>query len=402
MKTPNCPGEDSRLEALEQYGILDTPREEEFDQITHLARHICDTPVAIISLVTADRQWFKSRVGLDADESPLDVSICVHAILESDLLVVPDTTEDPRFSNSPLVIGDPYYRFYAGAQLRTPDGYALGTLCVLDTRPRQLTEHQLQALRMLADQVMHLLELRRTLNRQAQTTTRLQQRIEAHHTNRRMVSHDLRSPLTAVHLAAQQLTIDPDEETTAQIARHVLKATEKMNILIDELLGDTPESVITSDRCSPVHLVDEIIELFRLPAKNADIDLKVRIEEALSLVRCDPHRTFQVLNNLVSNAIKFSSPGATVTITVRHFGHEMLFEVEDTGPGIPEGELDYVFETRWRSPSVTQEGSGLGLAIARQLVQGQGGRIGVESTLGEGTAFWFTLPRISRRPSQRR
>lgn len=392
MNEPRCRDESERLNTLESYGIVDTPREVEFDQLTRLASHICQTPVALVSLVTADRQWFKSRVGLEADETPLDISFCTQALLEPDLLVVPDTTKDPRFAHNPLVRNEPHLRFYAGAQLRSPDGYGLGTLCVLDYRPRQLSNDQLTSLRMLADHVMHLLERRRTLKRQTEITARLQRRIEAYRTNRRMVSHDLRSPLTTAHLAAQQLTIDPDDETTSQLAEHVLRATKKMTLLIDDLLGDAPESVVRPVACSPTDLVEETIGFFEVPADNAGIELRSDFVEPVADVECDPRRTIQILHNLVSNALKFTPAGNTVTVRTRSFGRDVLLEIEDTGPGIPDEELDYIFEAHYRSRSASEDGSGLGLAIARHLVEMQGGRIGVESTEGEGTVFWFTLP----------
>lgn len=152
--------ERARLAALQRYEILDTPVEAEFDDFTQLASYICGAPIALISLVETNRQWFKSEVGLGVRETPLDVSICRHALLQPGVFVVPDTTKDPRFQNNPLVTGAPRLRFYAGALLESSDGLPLGTLCVLDRQPRQLTAEQSRALHMLARQVMTLLELR--------------------------------------------------------------------------------------------------------------------------------------------------------------------------------------------------------------------------------------------------
>ena len=153
--------EPGRLAALGRFEVLDTEPEPEFDDLTRLASQICGTPIALISLVDKDRQWSKSRVGLSVSETSRDVSFCAHAILGSDVFVVPDASADPRFSVNPLVLEEPKLRFYAGAPLVTSDGYAVGTLCVFDRVPRELSEAQIEALRALSRQVIAQLELRR-------------------------------------------------------------------------------------------------------------------------------------------------------------------------------------------------------------------------------------------------
>jgi formate hydrogenlyase transcriptional activator len=161
MKAPAPANEQRRLAALRRYRILDTAPERDFDDLASLAARICGTPTALVSLVDSDRQWFKARVGFDAEETSRDVAFCAHAILQSDLLIIPDASADPGFSTNPLVTGPPYIRFYAGAPLVMPDGRVLGTLCVMDQVPRQLSPDQAEALRTLSRQVVVELELRR-------------------------------------------------------------------------------------------------------------------------------------------------------------------------------------------------------------------------------------------------
>ncbi|PYU72074.1 MAG: hypothetical protein DMG49_08260 [Acidobacteria bacterium] len=155
--------EAARIAALEKYAILDTDPEQSFDDFTLLAAFVCRTPIALISLVDEDRQWFKSRVGMDASETSRDIAFCSTAILQSDVFVVPDALMDERFRDNPLVASDPHIRFYAGAPLINEDGYALGTLCVVDRSPRELAPEQREALKALSRLVLAQLEFRRNL-----------------------------------------------------------------------------------------------------------------------------------------------------------------------------------------------------------------------------------------------
>lgn len=163
MNPPTLSAEAARLAALDRYAILDTDPEESFDALVILASYVSKTPMAMLSLLDDHRQWFKSSVGVQVRETPLELSICVHAIKQQDLFIVPDTLLDARFRENPLVLGEPHIRFYAGAPLINEDGYALGTLCVLDRQPRELDLEQRQALKSLRQLALRQMELRRNL-----------------------------------------------------------------------------------------------------------------------------------------------------------------------------------------------------------------------------------------------
>jgi GAF domain-containing protein len=161
-EAPRPPNEEGRIEALRGLDILDTPAEKAFDDLVRLALYICETPIAAVSFVDKDRQWFKSKVGISVPETKRDISFCAHALtLPNEPLIVPDASLDPRFSDNPLVTGEPKIRFYAGAPLVTEDGFVLGTLCVIDHVPKELSAAQIKALTVLRNQVMREIELHR-------------------------------------------------------------------------------------------------------------------------------------------------------------------------------------------------------------------------------------------------
>jgi len=161
MKPPIPLNEHARLDLLRQYSILDTPAEPAFDEITACAAEACQTPISLLTFIDRDRAWFKSNTGIDLPEQPRDVWFCAHAICQVDMYVTPDMLADERFSRNPLVTQKPHLRFYAGMPLLSPEGLALGTLCVIDRKPRELTPEQSRNLRDLAKSAVFLLEIRR-------------------------------------------------------------------------------------------------------------------------------------------------------------------------------------------------------------------------------------------------
>ncbi len=201
---PTSEREAARLRALDRYRLLDTPREQDFDEIAEAAAELCEAPIAVVNLVGDGRQFFKAEVGLGVRETPLETSFCRQAILHDDFLYVPDTARDPRFAGNPLVCGEPGLRFYAGALLKTAEGQPIGTVCVLDTRPRKLSERQRRGLMRLARQAMAQMELRRALREQAEQRL-LHERILDSATDYAIVATDSDGRVTRWNTGAERI-----------------------------------------------------------------------------------------------------------------------------------------------------------------------------------------------------
>jgi GAF domain-containing protein len=224
---PIPPDETERLRELSELDILDTMPEQEFDDLALLASQICSTPIATMTLIDSTRQWFKAKVGLADSEKSRDIAFCAHAICQPDLMIVPDAMQDSRFRDNPLVLGDPFIRFYAGAPLVTPRGHTMGTLCVIDRTPRTLTREQEGALQALGRQAVSLLELRRA-RAAAESATRakgeLLDRIQAEKSRSDLLLHSI-----FPEPVARQLKDSP--------TKHVAESFEDVTVLFADLHG---------------------------------------------------------------------------------------------------------------------------------------------------------------------
>ncbi len=372
-----------RLRALRAYGILDTPREAAFDDIVRLAAAICDTPISLVSFVEDDRQWFKAEEGMGVSETPMDMSMCAHAILEHDVLVIPDTRVDERVCGNPLVTGHQALRFYAGALLKTPDGLPLGTVCVLDTRPRELTDIQVDALRRLARQVMAQLELRRIATEAQERETRLGALVAA-------AGHDLKSPLRTASYAMDRLSRNVDEDTAKRLGtgRQALCSIDRQ--LTQLLAVASTGAYVTSDATSRLQdAFDALESIWRAEALRRGVTLRFA---ATPLVIQGPSPLLEtLLGNLVSNALKYTPQGGEVDVHAEIAGHAVRVSVRDTGIGISADKQDAIFDA-FQQVDPCAEGLGLGLWIVCQVAASLGGRVQVSSTEGEGSTFWVDFP----------
>lgn len=417
MRAPLPTDERERLAALRAYHILDTAPEQSFDDLTLLASQICGTPISAISLIDEQRQWFKSIIGLDVRETPRDQAFCAHTILDSSqLLIVPDATRDPRFSDNALVLGEPNIRFYAGMPLVTFAGEALGSLCVIDRTPRVLSPGQLEALRVLGRQVVYQFELRRAHDALHRTVGQLRQ-TEADLRNEQYkqlelrdqlvshVSHELRSPLTVIYQYATILhegLAGPVNERQREFLDITLKNALQLQRMIGDLIdmtrAGTGKLALDRRRVSMREIVSEIAGSLAPVAAASGIELRTIFDATLPDVLGDPGRLRQVIVNLVDNGIKFTPTGGSITVRLALDPEEpgvARVTVEDTGSGISVECREHIFDRLYqvnKRSKVNRKGLGLGLYLCRDLVTRQGGRLWVESEPGQGSRFHFTVP----------
>jgi len=342
MEAAEHPRQTARLAALRSYGVLDTPRDERFDEIAKLAADLCGAPIAVVNLIDEDRQWFKAETGLGVRETPLATSLCSHAILEEDYLEISDTLEDARMRDNPLCLGEPGLRFYAGALLKSADGLPLGTLCVLDHRPRKLTPLQRDTLRVLARQVMARLDLGVALQRQQLMLKEIDHRVK----------NSLAAIMSVIRI---QLRGSDDEKVNAAL-RDVETRIGRIALLHEQLY-----------RASSSHEIDFADYVARVGEMlRASVPDGVRIETETVPFLGDARQASQfgvIMTEFVMNSAKHAFPegrAGTIRIALRLEADEIELRCEDDGVGRVNGSVP---------------GAGLGLRLMQASAQQAGGEL---------------------------
>jgi len=398
MKKAALPNnEKERLELLASLQILDTALEDIYDDITRMASKICETPICLVSLVDSTRQWFKSHYGLDALQTPREYAFCAHAIHDKQVFIVEDAREDSRFFDNPLVIDDPKVVFYAGVPLEIKDGLSIGTLCVIDNKPRKLTEEQLKDLKSLAKLAASQLKLRLK-------NSELEKLMAAKSNFFANLSHEIRTPLNGIIGFAELLSDIKLPTEALKLVHHTKNCGESLLLIINDILD---YSKIEAGRMSVEKValnLEETLEtslfVFNSILSQKDVEFKYSIDKNIpATILGDSLRLRQIFINLIGNALKFTEKGVVEVSIDLHRQlpagkFEIICTVRDTGIGISPAGQKVLFDAFEQVNSETTRkygGTGLGLSICQKIIGMMGGKIWVESQEGKGTKIFFTF-----------
>ncbi|MCO5949610.1 sensor histidine kinase [Mucilaginibacter flavidus] len=397
LTLPFPENEADRLIALQSYNIFDTAEEGDFDAIASLASAICGVPIALITFIDEKRQWFKSHKGTEFTENLRELSFCTHVIAsDDDILIVPDARLDERFVDNPMVTGETQITFYAGVPLVNEDGFALGTLCVIDQQVQTLTADQEQALKTLGRQVIDKLELRRKVaslekaNQDLLNSNVLIQKFAS------MAAHDIKNPLSSILLTSQALKIRQEklgDEGCQRLVDLNITSTKNLLELVEEMLAysKSPSLLLAKKQNFELNsLINKVISLLAVP-ENVGIILPSQSHKLyFSIIALE-----QILINLLSNAIRYTNKEKSyIKIRFEQDDDFYRLEVEDNGVGIAEQYHEKIFSNNFTlkiTDRYNKKGSGIGLSTVKDLLNVLNGNIYVKSVPGEGATFFIAI-----------
>ncbi|MGB1242437.1 MAG: sensor histidine kinase [Chitinophagales bacterium] len=390
--------DDKRVIKLKNYRILDTSKEEEFDQIVELASRICNAPISLISLLDLNRQWFKSTVGVDLKETIREVSFCSHTIEEeTDFMAVRDLTKDERFSENPFVLNAPYVRSYAGVSLITEEGLKIGTVCILDDKPRSFTEDELENLRILSKHTINLIKIRRKneiVKERNSTLELVNKNLEAFTYT---VAHDVKAPLRTMNSFSSILLEKYKDKFSTEEAEYLTfinNSSKDLSNYTSDLLEFSKKIQISTEDYSYMDLtflMERIVSLL-----NHEKEVSILYKQDHQKVFAPPKVLRQILQNLISNSIKYRDTSRTesyVKIEMKEYPNKYILTVMDNGIGISDFRKNQLFQL-FKKDDRNIYSSGIGLCIVKELIEKLKGEIMVESEEGQGTTVTFSLAKL--------
>lgn len=406
-KAPLPKDEIERKSELDSYKVLDTDPEACYDDLTLLASQICETPIALVSLIDSERQWFKSKQGLEAKETTRDISFCGHAIVECDdsLFVIEDSSKDSRFSDNPLVTGDPKVQFYAGYPLRVNSGHKIGTLCVIDHKPRKLTDGQLSSLKALGRQVVAQLELRKNNFKLRSAINQIEEQQQQIIETSKLASlgkmsagiaHEINNPMSIVigRLGILKSHFDINDQMVSKSFDSIESSVERISRIIRSML-DFSSNVKNSDEDIDIsQLVDDVLVLIKEKASLKGINIDIDLDKGLR-VSASKTQLSQVFINLINNAFDAVEGASNKQITIKsqEINNEVEITFEDSGEGATNDVIDKAFDPFFTTKEVGK-GTGLGLSICHGLIRANNGRLEIERDRNSGFKVSVYLKKI--------
>ena len=417
--------EKERLIQLLSYDILDTTPEDEYNQITKLASTLTKAPVALVSLIDTNRQWFKSCYGIDnLSETDRSISLCAHAIdQDEDIFIIENPLEDERFKHNPLVTGSTHVRFYAGVPLIDQDGFALGTLCVIDTDFNQINDLQKEQLKMLAKQVVKLMELRKAnlqikkdyaefsglskkyLDQQSKLEDALQRAAKMSTIGEIAASivHEIRNPLLIVSATADILGSMAEDnlpgltEEVVSGAKTIDKALDRINKIINSLMNSARTMKDPFQKVSMRTVVGDCMEMISGKAKKGTVKVNIDCPPELCVSGRNSDLV-QVAVNLINNSLDAMSAldqkGKWLNIKGEELGETIKVSISDCGSGIPKDIAANIFDTFYTTKEVGK-GTGLGLGISQKLIEEHGGKLYYDDSAAN-TTFVIEIPKFKK------
>ncbi len=412
MEVEHSLEEENRIQALHELEILDTPPEERFDRITKIAQIMFDVPIALVSLVDSNRQWFKSCAGLSARETPRSMSFCSHAILNEDIMTIEDATTDNRFSDNPLVTGDPFIRFYAGKPIRGQDNKMLGTLCIIDKKPRVFSKADKSVLTDLANWVENEFKtsiLTKSLKNTTENLVKVQQELLDQNKNLELkikektnqllkqdrvttvasmssrLAHDLRNPLQVIQISSELLKQELEkhmDEGMKKRCGNLQSSILEINRIIEDVLEFVKTSQLNQEANSSKNLLENCISNIVIPE-----NITVSLPENDVQIFGDARKIQAVFSNLIINGIQAINGSGEILIRISEYPEKTSITFEDSGPGIPDEAMPKIFDYLY---TTKQDGTGLGLGICKSIIEQHGGKISVSNN---PTTFTIELPK---------
>lgn len=390
MVNLNSEKEERRLQVLRSFDILDTPPDGAFDDIVKLAADLFEVPIAIVSLVDKDRIWFKSKIGLGANQIDREEGLCASAIFSKDIHVVERASTDIRTWTNSLVSGSFGLEFYAAAPLITKEGHSLGTLCIIDTEPREISDKERGMLKSLGKIVMNQMELRL----QARMAVKNQSELTY------LLTHNLKgftNNIPTLTEVLREVKSDPEEfERILKLMEvSAYKNSKEINEFLDRAAKNFSKSSYDWVKVDFREIITDVFQTNQIVALYKNQKMVLHLEEKEFMIVGDVDKLMDAVDNLINNAIKYSPHDSSISISAKSKGDKVLLKVQDEGPGLSEVDKNGLFKAFSRlsaQPTGAEVSSGIGLWIVKEIVTYHKGEVWATSEgPGKGSTFFLEL-----------